>query len=225
MSEAVRAVVQDRVDAEVVGYVEAMTDTAALGWVWRPGLNERVTVELRFGEQTVGQARADGIRDDLARSGIGDGRHAFSLSIPDAMRSRLTELRVFAVREGGAAVMLGAPPVIAPEAAGGGLVAIQRGVDMLIGSQRLMHRNLQTALLQQTPSLSSALAEIAVAQAALQESIGTFELFAIRLEQALASREAPTGANPARRALVIVASVASLALFASCMALWHTMVR
>ena len=38
MSEAVRAVVQDRVDAEVVGYVEAMTDTAALGWVWRPGL-------------------------------------------------------------------------------------------------------------------------------------------------------------------------------------------
>ena len=120
--------------------------------------------------------------------------------------------------------MLGAPPVIAPEA-GGGLVAIQRGVDMLIGSQRLMHRNLQTALLQQTPSLSSALAEIAVAQAALQESIGTFELFAIRLEQALASREAPTGANPARRALVIIASVASLALFASCMALWHTMVR
>lgn len=222
MSEAARpATTPDRLESDVVGYVEAVTDTAALGWAWRPGLGERLTVELRIGAQTIAQSCADRMREDLARSGIGDGRHAFRLPIPDAMRSRASEFRVFVVRENEAAIALDAPP--APDTSADCLAHLRRGMDMLIGSQRLMHRNLQAALLQQNPSLGTALTDIAAAQASLQESISTFELFAIRLEEALATREGPAGATAAPRGLAVVATISSLALLGSCWALWRVM--
>ena len=80
----------------VTGYVEALTATAALGWAWTPGQAEPLKVELRLGAQVVAEAVADGLRPDLARSGIGEGRHAFTLKTPEALRPRLAELRVFA---------------------------------------------------------------------------------------------------------------------------------
>lgn len=221
MNDAVRAVTQDRTVSDVTGYVEALTETAALGWVWQPGSSDRLTVELRLGEQVLAQACADGMREDLARSGIGDGRHAFALPIPEAMRSRANEMRVFVICQGNAAIALDAPP--SPVASVDRLADVQRGVDMLVGSQRLIHRNLQAALLQQTPSLTNALADISAAQAGLQESIATFELFAIRLEQALVTREPPATAVPTRRGLQIVTAISSLALLGSCWALYRAM--
>lgn len=221
MSESARPASPRQATAGVVGYVEAMTETAALGWAWRPGLQERLAVELRLGARTVAQGVADGMREDLARSGIGDGRHAFTLPIPDEARGRASELRVFAVRDGEAAVALDAPP--APDASADRFAQLQRGVDMLIGSQRLMHRNLQAALLQQAPSMATPLADIAAAQARLQESIATCELFAVRLEQALTARDAPAKAAQPRPALAAVAGLSSLALVVSCWALYRVM--
>ena len=210
----------ERSSAEVVGYVEAMTESAALGWTWRPGSNDRLVVELRFGEQTVARALAEGLREDLARGGIGDGRHAFALPIPDEFRARSGELRVIVVDEDGTSVALNAPPASGAKA--DGLIQIQRSIDMLIGSQRVMHRNLQAALMNQ-PAVSNALSEIATVQAGLQEGIATFELFAVRLEQALASREAPHAVKATSRGTATVAAVAGLALIGSCWALWRTM--
>ncbi len=217
MSEAVGK----RSGGELVGYVEAITSSAALGWVWRPGVRDRLAVELRAGDMTVARAVADGLREDLARSGIGDGRHAFTLPIPEQLRSRIAELRVAVVGEDGETVLLDAPPAPATDA--DGLNGLQRGLDMLIGSQRVMHRNLQAALLQQ-PSVGNALAEIAAVQAGLQESVATFELFAIRLEQALAGRETSAARGATPRGLFAVAAVAGLALIGSSWALWRTMV-
>ena len=137
------------------------------------------------------------------------------------MRSRANELRVFVVREGEAAVALDAPPP--PDASVDRIAHLQRGVDMLVGSQRLLHRNLQAALLQQNPPLTTALADIAAAQAGLQESIATVELFAVRLEEALAAHEAPVGASPPRRGLLVVTAISSLALVVSCCALYRVM--
>ena len=221
MSEPARAAaLEQEAKAGVKGYVEAVTETAALGWVWKPGCRDRLNVELQLDGQAVARAVADGMREDLARGGIGDGRHAFTLAIPDGVRPRAGELRVFAVIDG-AAVMLEAPPSSEPAIAQ--LGQLQRGIDMLLGSQRLMHRNLQAALLQQGPSSAATLADIAACQANLQESIATFEVFAIRLEQALAAREAPAGAVAPRRALAAVVGLSSLALVASCCALARVM--
>lgn len=219
--EAARGVTQERAGSDVVGYVEALTETAALGWAWRSGLDERLVVELRLGEQALVRGCADSMRDDLARSGIGDGRHAFTLPVPEAMRGRTHEMRVFVVRDGEAAIALDAPPPSDPSAER--LVHLQRGVDMLIASQRLMHRNLQAALLQQTPSLTTALADIAAAQAGLQESIATVELFAVRLEEASNHREVPVVAAPAQRGLMAVAAISGLALLGSGWALCRVM--
>ena len=222
MSEVARIrSVGERPNADMVGYVEAMTDSAALGWTWRPGSSDRLTVELRLAEQTIARTTADGLREDLARSGIGDGRHAFALPIPDELRSRSSELRVVAIGEDGTTVVLEKPPTPATDA--GGLANVHRALDILIGSQRVLHRNLQAALLQQ-PSIANALTEIATVQAGLQDSLATFELFAVRLEQALASREMPTATSRMPRGLSVVAALATLALFGSCWALWRTMV-
>ena len=210
----------ERPTAEVVGYVEAVTDSAAFGWTWRPGFSDRLAVELRLGEQTIARASADGLREDLARSGIGDGRHAFALPIPEEFRARCRELTVVVVGIDGTVVVLDAPP--APDMKVDGLAQFQRGLDMLIRSQRVMHRNLQAVLLQQ-PSVSNAMSEIATVQAGLQESLVTLELFAVRLEQALTSRETAPPARTTSPGVAAVAAVACLALLSSCWALWRTM--
>lgn len=204
----------------VVGYLEALTETAALGWAWRPGSNERVTVELRLDGQCVARSVADDLRDDLSRSGIGDGRHAFSLLIPETSRSRTRELRVFALSSEGA-VPLDPPPSRDPAAAG--LVQLQRSIDLLIGSQRLMHRNLQAALVQSAPSAGVSLADIAAAQARLQETLEAVEMFALRLEQAAAGSHKPESMQPSRRAFPVLVGLCTVTLIICCCALARAM--
>lgn len=210
------------------GYVEAITATAALGWAWTPGRAEPLTVELRLGAEVVAEAVADGLRPDLARSGIGEGRHAFALKTPEALRGRIAELRVFARTAEGAAVPLGTVP--AEDGVAERLVQLSRGMEMLIGSQRVLHRNVQAALLAGpqagAPSGASApsLADVAATQAALADSVATLELFVTRLEQgmaALATQRTRT-AQP-RWALGGLAALSAAALVLSVWALIHVM--
>ncbi len=206
----------------LAGYVEAVTENAALGWVWSPGRSDKVSVELRLGTQIVSCAIAGDLREDLARSGIGDGRHAFTLPVPAELRPRVRELRVFALTEGGIATALDAPAA-ANAVADGATAQLLRGMEVILGSQRLMHRNLQAALLQKGPSVSASLADVTTAQVGLQEQIATFELFAVRLEQALLARETTATVPVAGRALVVVTGVSGLALVTACVALGRVM--
>ncbi len=213
----------------VTGYVEAITATAALGWVWTPGQAEPLTVELRLGPEVVAEAVADGLRPDLARSGIGEGRHAFTLKTPERLRTRLAELRVFARTAGGAAVPLGSVP--AEDGVAERLVQLGRGMEMLIGSQRVLHRNVQAALLaapqadaQPGAQAGVSLADVAAAQAALADSVATLELFVIRLEQGMAALAAQrTGTAQPRWALGGLAALSMAALVLSAWALVHAM--
>ncbi len=216
----------------VTGYVEAITANAALGWAWTPGQAEPLTVELRLGAEVVAEAVADGLRPDLARSGIGEGRHAFTLKIPERLRARLAELRVFARTADGAAVPIGSVP--AEDGMAERLVQLSRGMEMLIGSQRVLHRNVQAALLAapqpgaqagaQAGASAASLAEVAATQASLAESVATLELFVTRLEQgmvALAAR--PTRTAQPRWALGGLAALSTAALVLSAWALIHVM--
>ncbi len=215
----------------VAGYVEAITATAALGWAWTPGQAQPLTVELRLGPEVVAEAVADGLRPDLARSGIGEGRHAFTLKTPEALRPRLAELRVFARTADGAAVPLGSVP--AEDGVAERLVQLSRGMEMLIGSQRVLHRNVQAALLAapQTEAqsgaqsgASAALADIAAAQASLADSAATLELFVVRLEQGMAALAAQrTRAAQPRWALGGMAALSTAALAVSIWALIRVM--
>jgi hypothetical protein len=130
---------------EVVGYVEAVTADRLLGWAWMPATPDlRVEVEVRLGAEIIAQTVADLPRADLATNGIGDGRHAFEVAIPVSAKARPSELRVFARAGDGEAVAIGTPP--AADGLSEQVTKLLRGVDMLLNSQRLIHRNLQAAL-------------------------------------------------------------------------------
>lgn len=217
------AVLSEAVRPAVAGYVEALTATAALGWVWTPGQAEPLPVELHLGAEVVAKAIADGPREDLLRSGIGEGRHAFSLAVPEALRARLAELRVVACTPDGAVVPLGNPPV--EDGLNERLAQLTRGMEVLVGSQRVLHRIVQAALLAPAQSGPASLAEIAVTQAALQESTATLELFVVRLEQAMVGLTLQPSSGPAspRWALGGIAAVSAAALVASIWALVRIM--
>jgi hypothetical protein len=130
---------------EVVGYVEAVTADRLLGWAWAPASPDlRAAIEVRLGEEIVAHTVADLPRPDLATNGIGDGRHAFEVAIPVSAKTRPSELRVYARAGDGDAVAIGAPP--AADGLSEQVTKLLRGVDMLLNSQRLIHRNLQAAL-------------------------------------------------------------------------------
>ena len=177
---------------DVTGYVEAATADRLLGWVWAPRTpTVRATVELRLGEEVIATAVADQPRPDLASNGVGDGQHAFSLAIPDAYRARAAELRVFARAGNGEAWPIGAPPTA--EGLSEQTTKVLRGIETLIGSQRLMHRNLQAALTSGAKATegderetAASLARITDLQGALSEQLATLERCMMRLDERLA---------------------------------------
>ena len=205
--------------AAVTGYVEATTAATVLGWAWKPSHEAPLTIELQLGGETVSETVADQLRDDLARSGIGTGRHAFVLPVPEAYCDRLSELRVVARTPDGAAVPLGAPPK--EDGVVEVLTRLQRGMEMLVGSQRVLHRNLQAALLTRPEPDKAA----SSGSARVEEEIATLELFVVRLEHALAASQTPAApqASGTRWLLGTVAGMAGVALLLSAWSLMHVL--
>src|SRR5690349_7340512 len=129
----------------VTGYVEAATADRLVGWAWAPASPaERVRIELHLGEKVVAHTVADLPRSDLLANGIGDGRHAYEVAVPPEVRARAAELRVFAQSGENPAIPIGAPP--AAEELSAQIAKLMQGMDTLVNSQRVMHRNLQAAL-------------------------------------------------------------------------------
>jgi hypothetical protein len=62
----------------VEGWIDHIEGRKVSGWAWcRSQPDMPVEVEIRFNNRTLATTRADGLRQDLARAGVGDGRHAF----------------------------------------------------------------------------------------------------------------------------------------------------
>ena len=209
-------------ESEIVGYIESFTADSVIGWAWRPGSSERLEVQLLRDEQLLALSTADISRDDLAHNGIGDGKHSFTLNIPEAFRSRGSELQIKAVQADGKSSRLTAlqgKPVVPA-----GNATIQRGIEMLVNSQRLLHRNLQAALLREGPSAAISLAEVSAAQLRLQESIEAIELFVVRLDSILDTKNEDRIPRSTPRYIPLVVSMSVLAVFGSCAALWRVMI-
>jgi hypothetical protein len=84
------------------GYVDGVRAGRLLGWAHdaqRPG--ERLALEVILDGRSIGRCVADETREDLIRAGIGDGRHGFTLPLPQPLVRGMTyELTVRAVRDG-----------------------------------------------------------------------------------------------------------------------------
>jgi hypothetical protein len=212
---------------EVVGYVEAAATDRLLGWAWAPGTPElRATIELRLGDTVVATTLADLPRADLASNGIGDGRHAYEIAIPLELRDRAAELRVFARAADGEALQIGATP--AADGLSDQVTKLLRGVDMLLNSQRMIHRHLQTALAKvaepvvRDESAALVLARITEVQTATVEQLSAVEQFVVRLDEHL-SRLAPVAGKAATalfpRAAIWALAVSGTALVVSAIGL------
>ena len=219
------AVVTALTEPGITGYVEVMTGTAVLGWAWIPGQAAPLTIELQLDGDVIAVAAAGDLREDLAQNGIGEGRHAFTLPVPEAARARSVELRVYARAGDGPAVLIGTPPV--EDGLKAQLVQMQKSIDLLIGSQRVLHRNLQAALLERAGSPKAGphttLEQVAATQAALQESIDTLELFVVRLETSRPDPAPIAAPREPRYAMAAAAAAVGLALVMSFWALLHSM--
>jgi hypothetical protein len=182
---------------EIVGYVEAATGDRILGWAWAPATPElRISIELRLGDDIVANTVADLPRADLASNGIGDGRHAFDVMIPTEVRNRSAELLVFARAGDGDAFPIGATP--AANGLSDQVAKLLRGVDMLLNSQRLIHRGLQAALTgtqgKEAEPVAAALTRMAELQAGTEAQLSAVETFVVRLDEHL-SRLSPADAK------------------------------
>jgi putative sugar O-methyltransferase len=68
---------------EFRGYIDSCAERRVSGWVWdrlRP--RKRLDVEIYSAGARIGSTRAETLREDLARIGIGDGRYGFSFELP-----------------------------------------------------------------------------------------------------------------------------------------------
>jgi hypothetical protein len=70
------------------GRLETVADGYAIGWAWNPSRPQRpVEVEVVVDGETVAEALAHVKRPDIARAGIGDGRHGFAVPLPEFLTS------------------------------------------------------------------------------------------------------------------------------------------
>lgn len=70
------------VSLAVEGVFDAVRDCTAYGWAFaRDQPERRIPVEILEGARVVGLGVAEHFRDDLKKSGLGDGRHAFAIRL------------------------------------------------------------------------------------------------------------------------------------------------
>jgi hypothetical protein len=172
----------------IVGYIDAVNANCVYGWAWdRSAPQSRVEIIVSAQGRELGTAVASQLREDLRASGIGDGAHAFEFVIPDGIDPAALEVRA---RRPGSEEAVALAPRGAPPGASGDAVAPL--LEALLRSQRLLHRNLQSALLakQEQPSVAveapkGAVAALEATQEALQRQIDGVEIFLVRLDEQL----------------------------------------
>ncbi len=88
---------------ELAGRIDGIEASRVYGWAWcaaRP--RARLGIEVYAEGELVAHATADGARVDLRRNGVGDGAHAFDVSLPNGIVDKGVPLRIVAIHpEGG----------------------------------------------------------------------------------------------------------------------------
>ena len=73
-------------DRPLQGYIDEASSTRITGWVWNPQLPESpIALELVDGNTRLARVMADSYRSDLQQAVIGDGRHAFAVSLGEEL--------------------------------------------------------------------------------------------------------------------------------------------
>ena len=134
------------------GRVDAVDMGKIFGWAFDPmAPDQRLTIRVLLDGKVIAEAIADRNRPDLRRNGIGDGKHAFEIALPDPVQSRASDIVVVARNGSGSEQALRVPQP--NEQAAEALIAaplakVLDKLDLLMAAQRQLQvsqRSLQRA--------------------------------------------------------------------------------
>ena len=92
------------------GRVDAIDMGRIFGWAFDPmAPDQRLTIRVLLDAKVIAEAVADRNRPDLRRNGIGDGKHAFEIALPEPVQSRASDLDVVARKGSGSEQALRVP--------------------------------------------------------------------------------------------------------------------
>jgi hypothetical protein len=185
---------------ELEGLVDNATETRLYGWAWNAAApDERVSVELRLCEEVVANTVADRMRADLAKAGVGDGRHAFELPLKREWAGRHKDLAVIVRAADGTESQLALRVRRADIDPTG---ALQRVLEATASSHRQLREELNRIAIR-LPSEDSgrddAIRTLAESQGALTDKLETLTIWLTRMDERLATLSAPQPAAPRRR--------------------------
>jgi hypothetical protein len=199
MSETLEEPALAQRPAEIRGLVDNATDTKLYGWAWNaanPG--ERLAIELRVRDEPVATCLAELERKDLAKAGIGDGRHAFELPLKPAWARRHADLTIIARAADGTELPLALQVRRADIDPTG---ALQRTLEATATAHRQLREDLQ-ALAARLPTTDlerdEAVRALAASQAALEAKLETLTHWLTRLDEKLAALPVALAAPPRR---------------------------
>ncbi|WP_426128949.1 hypothetical protein [Pararhizobium sp. PWRC1-1] len=143
------------------GRVDAIEMGRIFGWAFDPmAPDQRLIIRVLLDGKVIAEAVADRNRPDLRRNGIGDGKHAFEIALPDPVQSRANDIVVMARNGSGSEQALRVPQP--NEQAAEALIAaplakVLDKLDVLMASQRQLQVSQRS--MQRTPDLDADKAE------------------------------------------------------------------
>jgi len=177
--------------SEVRGLIDNATPDRLYGWAWdamHPGT--RLQVELRLAGEVMARTIADFPRPDLAKNGIGDGKHAFEFALIPDWVDRHRELTVAAFGVDGSEF----PIAVRIRRLDDTQVAtqLQKLVETAMAEQQSMRDDF-AALREQAAALpqASAVAAMTASQADLGEKVRALEIWLARLDGKLSENQRP----------------------------------
>jgi hypothetical protein len=186
--------------AEIQGLVDNITADRLYGWAWIPGRPEdRVAIELRIKDEEVATAIADRTRPDLARAGIGDGRHAFEIPLQPAWAKQVGDMVLIARTPDGTEAPL---PIRVRRADLDPNGALQRVLEATATAHRQLREELErihARLPPETPDHEALLRRLGDGQGELNERLDSLTLWLTRLDEKLAVLPDRTTASLRRR--------------------------
>ncbi|MDQ0560086.1 hypothetical protein QO004_001868 [Rhizobium mesoamericanum] len=165
------------------GRVDAIDMGRIFGWAFDPmAPDQRVTIRVLLDGKVIAEAVADRNRPDLKRNGIGDGKHAFEIALPNPVQSRANDIVVMARNGSGSEQALRVPQP--DEQAAEALIAapltkVLDKLDVLMAAQRQLQVSQRS--LQRTPDIDAD----KIANVDLREVSDTLESLRVDISQRL----------------------------------------
>lgn len=172
------------------GRVDAIDTGRIFGWAFDPmAPDKRLAIRVLLDGKVIAEAVADRERPDLRRNGIGDGRHAFEIALPEPAHARTSELVVVALNAHGAeqALRVPRPDEQAAEALiAAPLAKVLDKLDLLMAAQRQLQVSQRS--LQRTPQIDDS--EPATAgRADISQRLNELDAQLMRLDGVVAGME------------------------------------